>query len=262
MPYTLAHPITAIVLKRLAPKSLCFTGLVMGSMAPDFEYFIKMVPIQTIGHSFLGLLVLVIPLSIILSFLFHYLIKKNLALHLPSPLNQAASVLAQKEWRLDGARGWGIFLLSVVLGFLSHLFLDSLTDSSLYLSMPFIQGQVTSSIRWSFTIFMQYILSIIFLSIELIILIRIVLRTKKNSLEIPYVATKNKIVYWSIVLFSIVMATFIKVWSVYSTHTEDLLKELLGHAVEILMVAPFSGMAVGIVIASIVSIKPISTKCT
>ncbi|SEP14833.1 DUF4184 family protein [Paenibacillus sp. OV219] len=57
MPFTFAHPAYALPLKFINPRYLSATGLVLGSMAPDFEYFLTLEPHQTIGHSFSGLFV-------------------------------------------------------------------------------------------------------------------------------------------------------------------------------------------------------------
>ncbi|OAB48362.1 hypothetical protein PBAT_01615 [Paenibacillus antarcticus] len=84
MPFTFAHPLYAAPLKLLKPKYMSLTGIILGSMAPDFEYFIALEPYQSIGHTTKGFFIQAIPLSILLAFVFHLLIKVPLTRNLPS----------------------------------------------------------------------------------------------------------------------------------------------------------------------------------
>jgi hypothetical protein len=42
MPFTFAHPAIVLPLKHLPKRWYSLTGLIIGSMTPDFEYFIRM----------------------------------------------------------------------------------------------------------------------------------------------------------------------------------------------------------------------------
>ena len=76
MPFTFSHP--AIVLPFLKTKKLSATGLIVGSMCPDFEYFIRMKVQSSISHTFLGLIVFNLPIGLLATFLFHEIIKNSL----------------------------------------------------------------------------------------------------------------------------------------------------------------------------------------
>ena len=54
MPFTPAH--TALVLPFIQKRYLSATGLIAGSVAPDFEYFFKMSTNGVHGHTIPGLL--------------------------------------------------------------------------------------------------------------------------------------------------------------------------------------------------------------
>lgn len=130
MPFTLSHSLFAVPLKRVLP-SLSVTGLILGSMAPDIEYFIAMQPFRSIGHSLEGFFLLAVPTCTAFAFAFHRIIKPAIPHMLPSfaGINRFAEQMI-RPWRLTSMMDWLLFLLSVLLGFYSHVFLDSWTHGS------------------------------------------------------------------------------------------------------------------------------------
>jgi hypothetical protein len=144
MPFTLSHPLFAAPLKKGLP-SLSLTGLILGSMAPDLEYFIAMQPFRSIGHSLSGFFLVALPICIALAFAYHRIIKPALPAMLPNALgvNQFAAYL-NRPWRMATTAERLFFLLSLFIGFYSHVFLDHFTHSSGYfvLRLPFLQNMI------------------------------------------------------------------------------------------------------------------------
>ncbi|RED51806.1 uncharacterized protein DUF4184 [Cohnella lupini] len=138
MPFTFAHPTYILLIKFINPRCFSVTGLVLGSMAPDFEYFLSLEPHQSIGHSFSGLFVQVIPLCILFAYLFHIFVKESLVLHLPSifGLNRRAYNLL-RTWSIRTLRDWIVFFVSVSAGFLSHISVDAFTHEGGYMFSNF-----------------------------------------------------------------------------------------------------------------------------
>ncbi|MDF2679050.1 MAG: hypothetical protein K0R47_240 [Brevibacillus sp.] len=68
MPFTFAHP--AIVLPLRESRSFHFPALIIGSMAPDFEYFFRMQAYSAYSHTILGVFYMDVPLVIGLWLLF------------------------------------------------------------------------------------------------------------------------------------------------------------------------------------------------
>ncbi|MVO76193.1 DUF4184 family protein, partial [Paeniclostridium sordellii] len=85
MPFTLAHPAAVIFTKN---KYFNLMGLILGSMAPDFIYFILFNPISNLGHTFLGFLFLNLPLCYLLNYLINNFIKVPFILNLPFGLSR------------------------------------------------------------------------------------------------------------------------------------------------------------------------------
>ena len=83
MPFTPAHPAIVLPLLRRTRRWLSASGLIVGSMAPDLEYFFRLRPGGGAGHALLGVLWLDLPLSLLIIGLFHGIVKKPLIFSLP-----------------------------------------------------------------------------------------------------------------------------------------------------------------------------------
>lgn len=129
MPFTLSHPLFAVPLKKVIP-SLSVTGLVLGSMAPDIEYFIAMQPLRTIGHSLEGFFLITLPACIAFAYAFHRVIKPGLPNLLPSIAGiDRFAYHSVRPWRLSTGAEWLLFCISLLIGFSSHVFMDNWTHS-------------------------------------------------------------------------------------------------------------------------------------
>ncbi|QAY65677.1 DUF4184 family protein [Paenibacillus protaetiae] len=127
MPFTLSHPLYAVPLRKLAP-ALSATGLALGSMAPDMEYFIAMQPYRSTGHTFIGFLAMGLPLCTAFAYAFHRIIMPSLPVLLPPALGMNRfAALHQRAWSLRGISPFILFYISLYIGFLSHLFVDNWT---------------------------------------------------------------------------------------------------------------------------------------
>ena len=74
MPFTLAHPAAVVPLRKLGPFFL-LSPLVVGSMAPDFEYFLRQSPVAVVGHTLPGLFTFCLPLGLCVLWVFHRVVK-------------------------------------------------------------------------------------------------------------------------------------------------------------------------------------------
>ena len=62
MPFTVSHAAAALPFRR---ARLVTSALVVGTMAPDFEYFLPLKTHDTFGHTFPGILVLTLPVALL-----------------------------------------------------------------------------------------------------------------------------------------------------------------------------------------------------
>ena len=127
MPFTAAHPAIVLPIKARWPKYFSLTALVVGSMAPDFEFFIHFYPLRGPGHTLLGSLYFNLPLIFLTAVLFHYVVKKPLIYCLPESLGSRFYTMAQDKWSIATPRNFMVFTYSALVGMLTHFFLDAFT---------------------------------------------------------------------------------------------------------------------------------------
>ncbi|MGQ7887336.1 DUF4184 family protein [Paenibacillus sp. WC2504] len=241
MPFTFSHPAFAFPLKFINPRWFSTTGLVLGSMAPDFEYFLTLEPHQAIGHSFTGLFLQGIPLCLLFAYLFHFYVKESLVLHLPSILeiNRRGYDLLL-SWGLYTFRDWFVYILSVIIGFLSHITLDAFTHESGYMvrNLIILQNIVVGNLP-VFKI-LQHTLSMIGILITAGVIGLTLSKTVSNKKIVSTITYKQKLYYWSFAIMSAVFITICKLIFASS-----------GNFIGILVVAPISGFCLGILLISL-----------
>ena len=71
LPFTLAHPAAVLPLRRI----LVFSALVVGSMAPDFHYFLGLRPHDHFSHSIRGAFIFCLPVGLAVLWLFQHVMK-------------------------------------------------------------------------------------------------------------------------------------------------------------------------------------------
>ena len=79
MPYTLAHPIAVAPVWYLFGKKVPLSALVIGSLSPDFPYFIHLTPVHAPGHSLSGLIIYCLPASLLALTIWHGWIEQPIA---------------------------------------------------------------------------------------------------------------------------------------------------------------------------------------
>jgi hypothetical protein len=130
MPFTPAHAAIVLPFLRVNPGRISATGLVIGTLAPDFEYFFKMSVNSVHSHTIPGILYFDIPVVIFLSFLFHQVIKKNLIANLPPWFQQ--KLLPIKEFNFINyfRNHFVVFIVSAGIGSVTHIGWDAFTHNN------------------------------------------------------------------------------------------------------------------------------------
>ncbi|WP_400163463.1 DUF4184 family protein [Brevibacillus sp. TJ4] len=142
MPFTFAHPAIVLPLYRL--RSFSFTALVCGSIAPDFEYFLRMQPYSVYSHTLAGVSYVDLPIAFLLAILFHRIVKLPLYACLPRLLQKAVYPAVAASWKLDTWRKRLVFAYSAVLGSLTHIVWDSFTHQGAFFveKLPALQAKL------------------------------------------------------------------------------------------------------------------------
>ncbi|MGZ8136263.1 MAG: DUF4184 family protein [Methylococcaceae bacterium] len=134
MPFTLSHAAAIIPLHKALGKHVSFSALVIGSMAPDFPYFLKLFS-GKFSHSIPGIFCFCLPVGIIAYVIFHLFFKRPATCLLPvslscrlTPTVFDRSLLPYHSFKVIG--------VSIVLGALTHLIWDSFT----HVDTPIVQN--------------------------------------------------------------------------------------------------------------------------
>ena len=125
MPYTLSHPLAVIPFRRYCPAYFNFPALVIGSMAPDFGYFVDQFYVAKFAHTLPGAVAVCLPASLVLLGAF-YLFRRPLCYILPQPHRAALAPLAFTNCKF-AFRAFVVACISILIGTLTHIVWDSFT---------------------------------------------------------------------------------------------------------------------------------------
>ncbi len=132
MPFTFSHPAIVLPLTFLPRKWFSLTGLVIGSLTPDFEYFLRMRIKSNYSHSIDGLFWFDLPLGLLLAFIFHQIVRDSLIENTPRFLKARFATFKQLDWNGHFKRNWLIVTISILIGAASHILWDSFTHNHGY----------------------------------------------------------------------------------------------------------------------------------
>ena len=207
MPFTFSHPAIVVPLARLKPRWFSATGLVAGSLAPDFLYFIKMDGSADFGHTLAGIFGFDLPISYLLAFAFHRWVRNPLLVHLPAPLDRKYAGYQAFDFAGRLKKNWFVFPLSVLLGAGSHIGWDYFGDPRgwTYYAAPgfFSQYVSVAGVRLRVYLLIERIGS----GLGLLFLGWAALRTGRPAVGTAPVSARSKAVYWlSLLVTTLVFA--------------------------------------------------------
>ena len=142
MPLTFAHPAAVLPLPRLLKKWAVPSALVIGSMTPDFAFFLPLGVTRTGSHSLAGIFWFCLPIGLASYLTFHLLLKHPLLSLLPEWISRRLSQVVGTS-RLPRVT-WLAVTVSLILGTLTHLAWDSFTHPGApgVEAIPFLRMEV------------------------------------------------------------------------------------------------------------------------
>lgn len=125
MPWTFAHPAAVLPLRRLCPRWLNFAALLIGSLTPDFGYYLSWLDLSRLAHRFPDGLPVCVLSGLLLLALF-YALRRPVCHLLPQPHRGAllALVAAERAWSLTSLLS---IVVSLAIGAATHMAWDGLT---------------------------------------------------------------------------------------------------------------------------------------
>ena len=138
MPFTFAHP--ALVIPLLHPRRrygwVSATGLIAGSIAPDFEKFLTLRLANDYSHTVLSIFYFSVPVALVLALVFHRVVRRPLLAHLPAPLHGRLHRFADFDWTAHLRKHPAGVLASIVLSAALHLLWDRFTHLNALTTNP------------------------------------------------------------------------------------------------------------------------------
>lgn len=140
MPFTLAHPIASIPLRRYMGDFGILSALFIGAMAPDFVY---MLPPEFVyyyrleSHTLMGLIKVSLPIGIGFFYLYHLLMAPVICSVFPAPLKHRLPEHLLLG-RCPPSNNSHAVIASILIGAATHIIFDAFTH----------ENALTSAITW------------------------------------------------------------------------------------------------------------------
>ena len=234
MPFTFAHPAIVLPFIHKRWKLLSATGLIAGSIAPDFESFIGLGVDKVYSHTWTGLFWFDLPIALLLALVFHVIVKQPFIDHLPSSLSGRLQQLRNNDWVSYANTHYIIVISSCLLGVFSHLLWDAFTH--LNLLHP---DAISSRIYWHgrrVYILLQYSNSIIGLAVlSIYVYMQPTVITLKKHTE--------KYKFW---LYILLIAAAVSTFALTTLAEEEWLKDK-----KYLVEVGISGLMYGLILVSL-----------
>jgi len=197
MPFTFSHP--AIVLPLICKRWKLFsaTGLIIGSITPDFESFIRLNVHKPYSHTWAGMFWFDLPLAVIIAFIFHNIVRDALIKNLPSFLGDKFARFIGFRWNPFFRKHFLMIIISMFIGILSHLLWDSFTH--LNISNPGINASKVRVFNTQLHALLQDFSSIAGIIVIMWYIVRLPNNDAATIANSNMHGTKNKTLYWLLV---------------------------------------------------------------
>jgi Domain of unknown function (DUF4184) len=128
VPFTLSHAAAALPFRR---TRLIPSAVVVGTFAPDLEYFVRLVPGGHFGHTLPGVFISDLPVSLVVLWIFHAYMKEPIEALLPESMQRRLEP-GPHTFRFWGPGRLALILASILVGVGTHILWDSFTHKSFW----------------------------------------------------------------------------------------------------------------------------------
>lgn len=132
MPFTFAHPAVVFPFKYLPKKWYSWTGLIIGSMVPDFQAFINLGGDKVWSHSWAGVLTYDLPVGLMTAVIFHYIVRNAFVIQLPGFLKKRFVAYIRIRSSQYFHKRIPVIIVSLLIGIITHLLWDRITHTDTY----------------------------------------------------------------------------------------------------------------------------------
>jgi hypothetical protein len=125
MPFTFSHPALILPFLKFGKRYFSTTGLTVGSMVPDVEYFLKFEKTKSVySHSLPGIFWFNLPIALVVCFIFHRIIRNPLIHNSPEYFTRRLAPYLDFSWRKFFRAHPIMVIISIVIGSCTHLAAD------------------------------------------------------------------------------------------------------------------------------------------
>jgi hypothetical protein len=206
MPFTPAHCAIVLPFLKIDRRYVSATGLVIGSFAPDFEYFLKFNVESQYSHTLPGIFFFDLPVCLVLAVVFHSVVKHNLIGNLPLVLQRRFQNLLHLDFLKVLKSNPLPFVVSVLIGTLSHIFWDGFTHHNGYFvnELPFYKGTFVpyDGVRYPLWYALQHIST--FAGLTIVTLYTFFTKEQQGDLHRP------SVIYWLALIAITAMVVIIR----------------------------------------------------
>ena len=142
MPLTIAHPAAVIPLARHMKKYGIFSALIIGSLMPDFSYFLFLPITREQTHSLAGMFWFCLPVGLLVYAVFHGLMKGPLLSLMPMELAARVEPYTKDKEIVSREIKLLKICISIFGGTATHLLWDSFTHEGGFMveALPFLNN--------------------------------------------------------------------------------------------------------------------------
>ncbi|MEP7265146.1 MAG: DUF4184 family protein [Bacteroidota bacterium] len=207
MPFTPAHIAVVIPFRKWFRNPVYFTALVIGSIVPDMEYFLRFNPASGFSHTIRGIFMFDIPLTLLLLWLWNIYIRKSVINYFPF---YRFSNTGSDSTSSKNIKNYLLIILCAFLGIITHLLWDGFTHGKGYFvqRISFLGEDVFSGyFRMKVCYLLWYVCS--FIGTVIVVFYSFRIRKSKSVSEIK--ADQNISEFWSKTIFLTLMIGVIRI---------------------------------------------------
>lgn len=226
MPYTLVHPGFSIWLKRRWFKKLSYTGLIFGSITPDFDILFRFTEsrFHIIGFNFFDIFFILLPITLFISLIFHFYTRNTLIDHLPHIFQSKFQKYKSFDYMAFLKNNFIIEVFSILIGISIHQLMDFLSHWDAYNFMSFMYDYIyTNSMLIDFYYYIGwYFPQIAATALGLYFILKLILEPTlsiKNILSSIIHLSSHKIFFW--VCFILISISFGLIKYLFFNYNED-----------------------------------------
>lgn len=235
MPFTLSHPALVLPLSYLRSRWFSDTALIIGSIVPDFEYFLRMESFSRYSHTWKGLWWFDVPLGLLLCFVFHNIVRNPLIQNAPFNLHVKLLRYQRFNWNAYFSRKWMVIISSLFIGALSHIVWDRFTHRSYYF-VGLVPGLQETAAIMEHPSRVYLVFKTFYSIIGLAVVIRAMMKIRCDQELKPIRKVRN---YWIAVAISACCIFAVNISRKDFLHLDDLIGSVIGAFLFALIISSF-----------------------